>query len=96
MELNEMIAQRDALEAQIKATQTANRAAAITSVLDFMKTNGLSTKDLQKRAVPSGRKVAIKFSDGKGNSWSGRGQQPVWLRDALAAGASIDSFRVAG
>lgn len=96
MELNEMIAQRDALEAQIKATQTANRAAAITSVLDFMKTNGLSTKDLQNRVVPSGRKVAIKFSDGKGNSWSGRGRQPVWLRDALAAGASIDSFRVAG
>lgn len=96
MELNEMIAQRDALEAQIKATQTANRAAAITSVLDFMKTNGLALKDLQKRAVPTGRKVAIKFSDGKGNSWSGRGQQPVWLRDALAAGASIDSFRVAG
>jgi DNA-binding protein H-NS len=34
------------------------------------------------------------FSDGSGNTWSGRGPRPHWLRDAIAAGRSIDEFRV--
>lgn len=27
-------------------------------------------------------------------TWTGRGKHPNWLRDALAAGATIESFRV--
>ncbi|RYF57897.1 MAG: hypothetical protein EOO27_14180 [Comamonadaceae bacterium] len=33
------------------------------------------------------------FSDGQGNSWSGRGPRPHWLRAALASGAALDSLR---
>lgn len=36
---------------------------------------------------------SAQFSDGAGNAWSGRGPRPRWLRDALAAGRSIDEFR---
>ncbi|MGJ7511331.1 H-NS family nucleoid-associated regulatory protein [Variovorax sp. GT1P44] len=39
-------------------------------------------------AAPSG----AKYSDGNGNSWSGRGPRPHWLRDALASGKSLDEF----
>jgi DNA-binding protein H-NS len=39
-------------------------------------------------AAPSG----AKFSDGNGNSWSGRGPRPRWLRDALESGGSLDDF----
>jgi DNA-binding protein H-NS len=42
----------------------------------------------------SARKSAASFSDGNGNVWSGRGPRPRWLRDALAAGRSIEEFRV--
>lgn len=35
----------------------------------------------------------MKFSDGDGNSWSGMGKRPNWLRSASAAGRSIDEFR---
>ena len=38
-------------------------------------------------------KASAQFSDGAGNNWSGRGPRPRWLRDALAAGRSIDEFR---
>ena len=38
-------------------------------------------------------KSSAQFSDGAGNVWSGRGPRPRWLRDALAAGRSIDDFR---
>ncbi len=41
-----------------------------------------------------GRKVAIKYRDKSGNTWAGRGAQPVWLRDNLKAGAKLEDFAV--
>lgn len=35
------------------------------------------------------------YRDGQGNTWGGRGPRPRWLREALAGGASLESFRVA-
>ena len=32
------------------------------------------------------------YSDGKGNSWGGRGPRPKWLREALANGAALEDF----
>jgi DNA-binding protein H-NS len=37
-----------------------------------------------------------KYSDGKGNVWSGRGPRPRWLRDALEVGKSVESFASGG
>jgi DNA-binding protein H-NS len=50
-----------------------------------------------KRDRPSslkGRKVAVKYRDGSGNAWAGRGAQPVWLREKLKAGAKLEHFAV--
>jgi DNA-binding protein H-NS len=41
-----------------------------------------------------GRKVAVKYRDKSGNTWAGRGAQPVWLREKLKAGAKLDDFAV--
>src|SRR6266404_1367577 len=41
-----------------------------------------------------GRKVAVKYRDKSGNTWAGRGAQPVWLRDKLKAGAKLEDFAV--
>jgi DNA-binding protein H-NS len=41
-----------------------------------------------------GRKVPIKFKDKQGNTWAGRGAQPVWLREKLKAGAKLEDFAV--
>ena len=35
-----------------------------------------------------------KFSDGNGNQWGGRGPRPAWLRNAIAAGRTLNSFMV--
>jgi DNA-binding protein H-NS len=32
------------------------------------------------------------YADGSGNTWGGRGPRPRWLRDALAAGRSLEDF----
>ena len=41
-----------------------------------------------------GRKVAIKYRDKSGNTWAGRGAQPIWLREKLKAGAKLKDFAV--
>jgi DNA-binding protein H-NS len=41
-----------------------------------------------------GRKVPIKYRDKEGNTWAGRGAQPVWLREKLKAGAKLEDFVV--
>jgi DNA-binding protein H-NS len=46
------------------------------------------------RSSLKGRKVAIKYRDRSGNTWAGRGAQPVWLREKLKAGAKLEDFAV--
>jgi DNA-binding protein H-NS len=41
-----------------------------------------------------GSKVQVKYRDGKGNTWTGRGEKPKWLREALEAGRSVEEFAV--
>jgi DNA-binding protein H-NS len=36
-----------------------------------------------------------RYADGQGNSWSGRGPRPGWLRDALAAGSTLEQLEAA-
>nr|WP_290370872.1 H-NS family nucleoid-associated regulatory protein [Paraburkholderia sabiae] len=35
---------------------------------------------------------SIRYRDASGNTWTGEGDQPEWLRRAVAAGQSIDHF----
>ncbi len=35
---------------------------------------------------------APKFADGSGNVWVGRGPRPKWIKEALAAGKSLEDF----
>src|ERR1039457_1013769 len=95
--LAELMAQRDELEAKIKAASQTDRADAIAKGRALMQENGLSVADLSasskgkgratagKGKAKSGKKVAVKYRDGAGNAWSGRGLQPKWLKAALAA-----------
>lgn len=39
-------------------------------------------------------KPPVKYRDEAGNTWSGRGLQPRWLKQALADGGTLESFRV--
>lgn len=45
-----------------------------------------------KKKGPKG-KGQVKFRDGS-NVWGGRGPRPRWLREALAAGKSLEDFAV--
>ena len=41
-----------------------------------------------------GRPVPIRYRDDEGNTWTGRGKQPNWLRAHVEAGHDIEEFRV--
>lgn len=78
-------------------------AGVIARIKEAIQVYGLSAADLglaggaQKRLVGNGSLAstkAIKYRDEAGNVWSGRGPRPQWLRDALAAGRSIEEFAV--
>jgi DNA-binding protein H-NS len=47
-----------------------------------------------RKSSLKGRKVGVKYRDRSGNTWAGRGAQPVWLRDKLKAGAKLEDFAV--
>lgn len=42
------------------------------------------------------RAAGAQYADGNGNIWGGRGPRPRWLREALASGASLESFLAGG
>jgi len=47
-----------------------------------------------KKGPKRGGKVAIKYRDDKGNTWTGRGKTPRWLASAEKAGAKRDQFLI--
>jgi len=51
-------------------------------------------KSQSKPAKKSG--AAPKYSDSAGNTWSGMGPKPGWLKEALAAGKALEDFTAAG
>jgi DNA-binding protein H-NS len=65
--------------------------------------HGLSLADLRQafsmsrgrgRSALAGRSVPIKYRDGEGNSWTGRGRSPLWLVAAEKAGKKRESFLI--
>jgi DNA-binding protein H-NS len=98
--LKELLAQKESLERQIEQTKKQERSAAIAKVRELMAEYGLSLADLSgktsaKAAVKRGAKVAAKYrNSATGDSWSGRGLKPNWLKAALAAGRKLEDFAV--
>jgi DNA-binding protein H-NS len=96
------MAQREALERQIEQTKKHERGEAIEKVKTLMAQYGLSVADLGSRPASSkpkkgrsGVKVAAKYRNSStGETWSGRGLQPRWLKAALASGRKLADFAV--
>ena len=102
--LHELMAQKEALDRQIEQTQTKERSQAIEKVQSLMAEYGLTPADLGGRSAAKsprkpktggGGKVAAKYRNtSTGETWSGRGLQPRWLKAAIAGGRKIGDFAV--
>jgi DNA-binding protein H-NS len=97
--LQDLLAKRAALEQEIEATQKREKQDAIGKVKTLMAEYGLTLADLgnkptgAKAGTPKGTKVAPKFrNSATGETWSGRGLQPKWLKAAIASGKKLSDF----
>jgi DNA-binding protein H-NS len=48
----------------------------------------------KKHKKSSGKKVAPKYQDTSGNTWSGRGKRPRWVTAAIDSGVSLDTLLI--
>lgn len=97
--ISDLLAQKAALEKQIADAQREQRTEAITQIKGLMAEYGLTLADIGSRASAAPRrtsgKVAAKYrNSATGETWSGRGLQPNWLKAAIAAGRSLTDFAV--
>lgn len=102
MTLQELLDQKAELERQIAQMQQTSRAEAIAKIQQLMAETGLTPADLSdspargtRRAKAGGSpsKVAPKYRHPQtGETWSGRGLQPRWLKSALASGQALSDF----
>jgi DNA-binding protein H-NS len=102
--LQELLNQRAELERQIAETQRQERAEAIATIRQLMSDFGLSAQDLTAgrsglRAASNDEgkraKVAAKYRNpATGESWTGRGLQPRWLKAALSEGKQLSDFLI--
>ncbi len=96
--IQELLAQKAALEKQIAEAQRAARSDAIAKVKALMAEYGLTAADLAGKAPAAakpeaGKKVAAKYRDpASGQTWTGRGLKPKWLQAALASGKQLGDF----
>jgi DNA-binding protein H-NS len=85
--LQELIAQKEALEKLIQDTRQTELADAINKVKVLIADFGLTQEDIfgtvrgSKKVKPEGAKVAAKYRDPvSGKEWPGRGLAPKWLQ----------------
>ena len=96
--LQELLDRKASLEKEIESTRRKEKTDAIAKVRALMSEYGLSASDLTgkgaaKSGGTKGTKVAVKYRNrATGDTWSGRGLQPKWLKAALASGRKIEEF----
>ena len=101
--LQDLLAQRAELEKKIADVQREAHADAVAKVRALMAEFGLTAADIAGRATTaraagagkSTGKVAAKYRNAAtGETWSGRGLQPKWLKGALAGGAKLEELTI--
>lgn len=97
--IQNLLAQRAEIDKKIADARREERATAIAKIRALMDEHGLTVADLSAKAPvarsKSGGKVAPKYRNkATGDTWTGRGLQPKWLRAALASGAKLTDFTI--
>ncbi|RRS03523.1 H-NS histone family protein [Aquabacterium soli] len=94
--------QASELDRQLQDARKAERAGVIDHIKQLLSANGLTVADLGLKSgvatrsnAAAGSKVAPKYRNvDTGETWSGRGLQPKWIKAALAAGKTLDQLKV--
>ena len=95
MSKDELVALRTEVDKALKSIDSRRKAEALKAAQEAAREHGFTLAELTDGAKPA-RKVAAKFANpaDASQTWSGRGRQPIWFRDALASGASEDDLAI--
>ena len=98
---SELMAQAQALMSQAEQARKNELAAAIADIKAKMKEYGITVADLggaaagAKKAAKSTSKAVAKYRGPNGELWAGGpGRKPEWVRAVLAAGKSLEDYRI--
>ena len=94
--LQDLIARKHELDRRIAERQAAERTAAIALIQDLMERHGLTGADLVLAKIGrTARTLEARYENrASGETWSGHGKQPRWLRQALVEGHRLEDFVV--
>lgn len=96
--LDQLLEERKRLDQKIKDVQQAERAGALVQARDLVSKFEFTAKELGISGArkTSGRStVAAKYRNpATGDTWTGRGKSPRWIREAEASGKSRESFLI--
>ena len=85
------------LQRQVEQLISQRKAEVIESIKELIKTYGITTKDIGLLDKPhssrAGQTVPVKYRLHE-QIWTGRGRQPKWVDDYLAAGGNLEDVRV--
>ncbi|MGD9585764.1 MAG: H-NS family nucleoid-associated regulatory protein [Brachymonas sp.] len=91
--LQELLQQREALDAQIRQARQEQTAEAIAKIKGLIAEFELTEADVfggRRKAAHTGSKVAPKYSNPEtGETWTGRGKPPKWIQ-----GKNRDDFLI--
>jgi DNA-binding protein H-NS len=98
---SELMAQAQNLMAQAEQARKTELAGVIADIKARMKQYGITVADLGGAGAGGGAKraakpaAAPKYRGPNGELWAGGpGRKPQWVRDVLAAGKNLDSYRI--
>lgn len=96
--------QAASLSQKIEEARRAERADVVARIKALMAEHGITAADLRGKAgrpartsrpTGTGRKVAPKYRNpATGDTWSGRGLKPNWLKAAMSSGRKIEEFAI--
>ena len=97
LKISELRALQEKITQEIKKRQDEEIVEARKQIHAIAQSVGMPLKDLLNAPVHAkSGKVAVRFRhpDNAELKWTGRGHQPVWVREWLASGKSIDALRI--
>ena len=93
------------LQKKAEALRSEERQAAILKIRELIHVFDLQSSELgfsgnvrgqpaRKPHSAAGKKLPAKYKDADGNTWTGRGIKPLWLRTALESGQSLEALKI--
>ena len=98
MDLQELRDLRKKLDKTIENYETRKRQDALAAAENAAKENGFSLSELmgekKGRAARSANPPKFRHPENPEQTWTGKGRQPGWIKQALDGGASLEDFRI--